>query len=464
MSGIKIDLDHRPLPKASTFLDNRTRCINRMRTMGAKGALLVFGRPDLTRAHSDFEAPFRQESCFYWLNGVNEPNCAFYVDIATGRSVLFYPDLPEDLAIWTGPLPTLADLKAKYGVDETRLVPELAAFLAAERPATVYTLEATCDRALLDATGLPLNFTIALEAIGEERQLKGAGELELLRYACDVNCDAFYDTIRSVRPGMYAQQIEGALQHKYIDGYCRENAFATIVCVGQICATLHYHANTEKLRDGDLVLVDAGCEYFCYAADNTRTFPANGKFSEDQRLVYQAVLDAQKAVIAAAKPGVAWPDMAVLSARVMAEGLIRAGLFQNGTAEEIVEAGAMAVFYPHGLGHGMGLDCHEIAGWEPGHERPNKHHVSSLRMGRVLTPGIVVTVEPGCYFVPGLYEKAFQDPKIAKYINQDVCRRFRETVGGVRIEDDILITETGNENLSHIPKEIADLEALMAQK
>jgi len=446
------------------FAENRSRALKRMKQAGAKGAILIFGLPEPTRPLCDFEPVFRQESCFYWISGVNEPDCAYYIDIETGKTCLFYPDLPEDLAIWMGPLPTLDDLKKKYQTDEVKLITHIEEFVNEKNPVQLYSLEPTILKDKIKNVKIPIDYKVALEAIGEERQLKSEEEMKLIQYACDVNSDAFYHVFRGTKPGMYAQQVEGILQHKYVDAYCRSpNAFSTIVCSGTICATLHHHANSRKLQDGDMVLVDAGAEYMCYASDNTRTFPANGKFTEDQRGVYQAVLNAQKAVIAAAKPGVPWPEMAKLSAKVMAESLLKLGLFQNGTPEEIVSSGAMAVFYPHGLGHGMGLDCHEIAGWEPGHQRPDENHIRCLRMGRVLTPGICVTVEPGCYFVPALYEKAFKDPAVSKYINKDVCLRLRENVGGVRIEDDIFITPTGNINLSHIPKEIDEIEAIMNQ-
>ena len=213
----------------------------------------------------------------------------------------------------------------------------------------------------------------------------------------------------------------------------------------------------------NIVLVDTGCEYNCYAADNTRTFPANGKFTKDQRDVYWAVLETNKYVIDNAGPMIYWPDLAYESAKEMAEKLMMIGLFQNGTVDDIVDSGALAVFYPHGLGHGMGLDCHEIGGWRKGTDRGNQPHSSFVRYGRLLKPGVVITVEPGCYFIKPLYEKAFEDPKISKYINREVCERLAKNVGGVRIEDDILITKTGCKVLSSIPKEIDDIENLMKE-
>jgi Xaa-Pro dipeptidase len=147
----------------------------------------------------------------------------------------------------------------------------------------------------------------------------------------------------------------------------------------------------------------------------------------------------------------------------MAAGLLKAGLFKDGTPEAIVASGALEAFFPHGLGHGMGIDVHEIAGWEPGVAKPDEFHVRKLRTGRTLAPGIIVTVEPGCYFVPKLYRPAIENPATGQFIVAEVAERFRQTVGGVRIEDDILITQDGNVDLSRIPKEIADIEALMAQ-
>ena len=459
---MSFDLAQRPLAEPSLFAEHRERLLKRMRDGGAKGAILLFGFPEISRPLTDFETHFRQESYIYWLCGADEPDCAVYVDIQSGKTTLFYPDIPEEYAVWQGELPTIEGVKAKFGVDEVILLPKLPEFLNEKKPEVLHTLEPLVRKELIQGVDIPMDFKVAFEAMNEERQIKSEAEIKLIQYACDVNCEAFADVLKTLKTCKYDMDVVGVLQKRCCSAFCYYHAFSPIVSPGKAAATLHLSPACRPIKDGDLVLIDAGCEYLCYAADNTRTFPANGKFSDDQRAVYQAVLDTQKAVIAAAKPGVPWPDMARLSAKVMAEGLLKAGLFQNGTPEEIVNSGAMAVFYPHGLGHGMGLDCHEVGGWEPGHQRPDENHVRCLRMGRTLEPGIVVTVEPGCYFIPILYEKAFKNPDIAKYINKDVCLRFRETVGGIRIEDDILITKDGNRNLSHIPKEIDEIEKIMA--
>jgi Xaa-Pro dipeptidase len=449
------------MPKPSMFAAHRAKTIAECQKRGLEGIVVVYGLPEPTRPHCDFEPVFRQESCFYWLTGVNEADCALIMDIKTGKEILFYPDIPEENIVWYGELASIDDLKKKYGFEDVRLMPTLEAAINEFKPEKIHSFPETC---YLKGHDEKLVKTEIIDVVGELRQIKDDDEMVLIQYACDTNSDGVKEVFKQAHPEMFEHQIEAILAKKYIDNYCRCYAFSTIVCSGELCSILHYHHNTKLIKDGDLILCDTGCEYNCYAADNTRTFPANGKFSPDQRMVYQAVLDTHKYVIEHAKPGVYWPDLAYESAKVMAEALLKGGLFQNGTADEIVDSGALAVFYPHGLGHGMGIDCHEIAGWPRGSVRGDKVHASFVRMGRVLQKGIVVTDEPGCYFIRPSYEKAFNDPKLSKYINKEVCERLRKNVGGVRIEDDLYITETGCKVLSNIPKEIDEIEAFMAAK
>ena len=460
---MSLDRDHRPVPTPDLFAYNRKMVLERMKKAGATaGAILMFGFPEPGRVLTDYEPMFRQESYFWYMAGVGVAECACYIDIATGHCTLFYPDIPKEMAIWAGEQPSLEEIRQTYGFDEIKLFPEVKPYLTEKKPSKVYT--AVASLIVGDYSEFSIDSEILLDAISEQRQIKSAKELELMRYSAGINNLAYRRVLKSLKPGWYEYQVEGEMQAEYFGHYCMYPAFQLTVCSGELCAILHYHKKTRKINDGDLVLIDAGGEYEMYCADNTRTFPANGKFNEDQKLVYTAVLEAQKAVINAAKPGVKWTDMAILSAKVMAEHLVKAGLL-IGDVDEIVEKGVMAVFYPHGLGHGMGLDVHEVAGWPKGTERPAKPHLSLLRMGRVLEPGIVATVEPGCYFIPMLFNEALNDPVKSKYINKEVCLRMQKTVGGVRIEDDIVITENGCENLSAaIPKEIAEIEALMSEK
>jgi len=437
-----------------------------MQDKGLKGGIIVFGLKENTRPLSDFEGYFRNESSFLWLTGVNMPGCVLYIDIASGKPVLFNPICPEEDIVWFGEVPTEEEYSTQYGI-EFRDVTTLQAYIKEQKPEKLYSFDETFRKDLMEGIDIPVDYVEWFRAVGEERQIKSKDELELMRYACNVNCNAFRDVFTKVRPGQWAHETEALLEYHYLKSYCRYRAFATICCTGPLCSILHYHENDRKVQNDELMLVDAGCEYYGYASDNTRTFPANGKFTPDQRAVYQAVLDTQKAVIAMAKPGLFWPDVAYETSKVMAAALQKFGLFKpEFTVDEIVDSGALAAFYPHGLGHGMGLDCHETYGWPAGVLRGSKPHHSFVRMGRTLQPGIVVTAEPGCYFCPRLFEAACKDPKTSKIIDHDVAVRLHKTVGGVRIEDDILITETGCINLTSIPKEIDELEAIIqaAQK
>ncbi|EAX92184.1 Clan MG, family M24, aminopeptidase P-like metallopeptidase [Trichomonas vaginalis G3] len=456
-----LDVANRPMPKPEMFAAHRAKTLAELRKRKLEGVVLIYGFPEPTRAHCDFEPVFRQESCFYWLTGVNEADCAYFLDIETGKEILFYPDIPQAYIIWFGELATIDDIKKKYGFEDVRLMPKIQETLAEYKLKKIHTLPETCILKGYDAL---LDKNEFIDVVGELRQIKDDDEMVLIQYACDVNSFAVRDTFKKVHPKMWEHQVEANLIKHYVDYYCRCFAFSTIVCSGENCSILHYHHNNKFIEDGELILIDTGCEYNCYAADNTRTIPANGKFSPDQRAVYQAVLDCHNYVVAHAKPGVFWPDLAYDSAKVMAAGLLKLGLFQNGTVDEIVDAGALAVFYPHGLGHGMGIDCHEIAGWPRGTCRGKKPHHSFVRFGRTLEKGVVITNEPGCYFIRPSYNAAFADPEKSKYINKEVCERLRKTVGGVRIEDDLLITEDGCKVLSNIPKEIDEIEAFMAKK
>ncbi|VDP19531.1 unnamed protein product [Soboliphyme baturini] len=235
----------------------------------------------------------------------------------------------------------------------------------------------------------------------------------------------------------YASKVVAQLRTLYF-------SYIIFCCRGPNSAILHYgHAgrpNDRKIQDGDMCISDMGGEYRCYASDITVSFPANGKFTEKQKIIYSAVLDANRTVQRTMKPGVCWVDMHVLAQRIILQHLLRAGIIK-GDIEKMMESNLGAVFMPHGLGHFLGLECHDVGGYP-------ESSFSSLRTSRVLQPRMVITVEPGCYFI----ESFLVLSKIDEY------RDF----GGVRIEDDVLVTETGSELLTPVPREITQIEAIMA--
>jgi Xaa-Pro dipeptidase len=247
-------------------------------------------------------------------------------------------------------------------------------------------------------------------------------------------------------------------------GASRHTAYNCICGSGAHGAILHYgHAgrpNDKKLDNGDRIVLDMGSEFSGYATDITRSYPVNGKFTDDQKAIHNAVLSAQQAVIKAMKPGVSWPDMHLLAEKTIIEHLLKIGILWNGTAEEIQKAFVGAVFMCHGLGHLLGLNVHDVGGYPAGVERSKDPGLCWLRCGRKLEAGMVITVEPGIYFNDGVIDKALKDETKAKFINEAVLKRFRGK-GGVRIEDDVLVTDKGAENFTVVPTTVEDIEEVM---
>jgi len=272
--------------------------------------------------------------------------------------------------------------------------------------------------------------------------------------------------MKAVRPGMYEYQLESIFKHSvYYHGGCRHLGYCCIAATGCNSSILHYgHAgapNDRRILDGDLCLFDMGGEYYGYTSDITTTFPANGKFTDDQKLIYNAVLRANQAVHKTAKPGVSWVDMHLLSQRTILEHLKDGGLL-IGDVGEMMNVNLGAIFMPHGLGHFMGIDVHDVHGYPPGENRIDKASLRNLRTTRILKERMVITIEPGCYFNDVLLNEAMKKPEQSKFLVMSQIDRFRG-FGGVRIEDDVLITANGVENLSPVPREINEIEALMAE-
>ncbi|XP_032681047.1 xaa-Pro dipeptidase isoform X1 [Odontomachus brunneus] len=464
----------------SLFRDNRERLVSRLRAnsqVSASGTFVVLqGGEDVPFNDTDINWPFRQESFFQWCFAVEEPGCYGALDLAAGTSILFVPRLPPEYAIWEGKLHTLDDFKKRYGVDEARYTDEIARVLKEKRAHLLLTLSGrNSDSGLLSRElvfdgidEFKVNKSILYPEICECRVIKSPAEIEVLRYVCKISSDAHKILMRTMRPGMVEYQAESAFSHYvYSTGGCRHVSYTCICGSGHNSSILHYgHAgapNNKVIEDGDMCLFDMGGNYCGYAADITCSFPINGKFTEDQKLIYNAVLKARDAVIAAAKPGVAWTDMHLLANRVMLTSLKAGGLLV-GDVEDMIKAGLNEVFQPHGLGHLLGLDVHDVGGYLPNHpERPKEPGLRKLRTSRILLAGMFLTVEPGCYFVDCLLDAALANPDQAKFLVAEQLQRFRG-FGGVRIEDDVLITETGVENLTDVPRTVEEIEEEMQRK
>jgi len=436
------------------------------------GVALLQGGVQETRHDTDHEPLFRQESFFAYLFGVTEAGFYGSLDLRSGESTLYAPRLPAEYAVWMGRIPTCQELAAKYGVDRVMYTDDLLSALSgppvvhllcgvnsdsgnASTPAHFPGLEALrCDRS-----------SALYAALVACRVLKTPLELQLMRYVARLSSEAHISVMRQARAGMYEYQLESLfLHHCYMWGGARHVSYTCICASGSSSAVLHYgHAgapNDRLLVDGQLALLDMGAEYAHYGADITRTFPIGGRFSPDAALIYNAVLAAQDAVFAQLRPGVEWADMHRLAERVILAALTAGGLL-TGTAEAQQEAHLGALFMPHGLGHLLGIDTHDVGGYPPGVQRIQQPGIVKLRMNRPLQAGMVLTVEPGCYFVDALLAKAAQSSAQAPLLVAEALARFAE-FGGVRLEDDLIITETGFENMTLCPRTIEQVEAVMA--
>jgi Xaa-Pro dipeptidase len=458
------------------FALNRQRLCAALKDAGveANNFVLLQGGNDVPRYNTDVNYTFRQESFFHWSFGVEEPDFYGAVNVSDGTSILFMPKLPDSYMIWCGAIHGPEHFQKKYEVDEVYYTHDIAKVLKEKNASQILLLHGKNTD-----SGLTINppsfdgindFKIETDKlypiIAELRVFKTDLELDVIRYICQVSCDAHVKMMKACKPGLYEYQLESLfIDHCYYYGGARCLAYTCIAASGCNCSVLHYgHAgapNNKKIKDGDLCLFDMGAEYCCYASDITTTFPANGKFTDDQKLIYNAVLKSNRAVMKAAKPGASWVDMHLLSQRTILECLLEGGLLK-GNVDDMMKVHLGAVFMPHGLGHFMGLDVHDVNGYPKGVERVNSPSLSNLRTARVLQHGMVITIEPGCYFNDFLIDAALKDER-GQFMVESVINRFRGT-GGVRIEDDVLITATGTENLSPVVRDIAAIEAIMSGK
>jgi len=414
-----------------------------------RGVAVLSTAPERLR-NRDAHYPFRFDSYFYYLTGFDEPE-AMLVLIAGDevRSLLFCRDKHEEREIWDGFRYGPEAARDAFGFDEAHSntkLDEILPQLLADQPAMFCDMgeNGDWDARLIQwlnavraqvRTGIsaPSEIRDIRKLLDEMRLIKDAHELDIMRRAARISANAHRRAMRHARPGLHEYNIEAELLHEFRSHGAQAPAYTPIVAGGANACVLHYVSNDAPLKDGDLLLIDAGCELDGYASDITRTFPVNGRFSGPQRDVYQLVLAAQAAAIAKVSPGNAWQDPHDAAVRVLAQGFVDLGLLQ-GSVDGLIESGDFRRFYMHRTGHWLGMDVHDCGEYK--------------RDGRwrALAPGMVLTVEPGCYIRPG----------------EDVPELFWNI--GVRIEDDAAVTADGCEIItSHAPKTIADIEALMGR-
>ncbi len=442
------------------------------------GILLFLGNQDVPFNYPANIYPFRQDSSFLYFFGLDQPGLAAIIDLDSGDEIIFGDELTMDDIIWMGSLPTLKEQAEMVGVEHTEPLYMLAEIIgqAISQKRKIHFLppyRGETKRQLELLLGIDYDFTrdyaseSLIRAVVALRSVKHDYEIEEIERMVGVAYEMHTTAMKMAKPGIKEQQVAGAIQGITLS-HEGPVSFPVIVTInGQ---TLHnnYYGNT--LVEGKMLLVDAGAESALhYASDITRTTPVGGKFDARQRDVYSIVLEANKKAIEDIKPGKAYRDTHLLSAKIIAQGLKDLGVLK-GRVDDIVNEGAHALFFPHGLGHMMGLDVHDMeglgenyVGYNDEFERSSQFGLAFLRLAKRLEPGYVLTVEPGIYFIPQLIELWESEGKFKDFVNYDKLERFID-FGGVRIEDDILVTDSGARVLGKpIPKEIDEVEEICAQ-
>ncbi len=413
-----------------------------------ENSVLLIPGADTQYRNADSSFPFRQDSNFYYMSGFCEP--ASLMAIVNNKdgisSIVFVPPKDKLKEIWdgyrAGPIGAVEDFLFDKAFDNTHIDTMLPDILhGSEQVLYPIGKKSGFDQKVIDWTtaasskdrhSKSINIMDASSLIGNIRLIKDDHEIDLIRKACDISAEAHIAAMKAVKEGDSEQNIEGLYIHEFSKRGARYPAYNPIVAGGENACVLHYVENNQMLNDSDLLLVDAGCEYEMYAADITRTFPVSGKFSEEQLKVYEIVLEAMNAAIDCVKEGNSVMKPQEISEKVITEGLVKIGLLE-GDPEELHKSGAYKDFYMHKIGHWLGLDVHDAGDYMEGSDFMK------------FKPGMITTIEPGIYISSSM----------------DVDDKWKGI--GVRIEDDILVTKDGNENLTKkVPSDPHEIESLMS--
>jgi len=426
-----------------TYLERRKQLMTKV----GKGKILLLGNGFSPMNYVDNHYPFRQDSSFLYYVGINLPDLYAVLDCDSGTVTLYGDDLTIDMIIWTGNQPSLSDLAAQSGITSVKPVSQLANDVNSE---TLYCPPYRGEHTLQlqQYTGVkeinPSHDLIM--AIIEQRNIKSDEEIDQLQKAVDLTAQMHDHVMRHAKSGMKEYQLVGLANAFAWSHGCRFSFPPICTINGQ---TLHNHFYGNTINDGDMVLMDSGLEVESgYCGDMTRTYPVNGKFSERQGALYSIVNKAHDVAAEHSKPGTYYRDVHLEAAKVIATGLVELG-WMKGNVDEAVQAGAHTLFFQHGLGHMMGLDVHDMenlgeinVGYDETIQKSKSFGLKSLRLGRKLVEGNVITIEPGLYVIPELIDKFQSEGKFLDFINYDVVNKNKDA-GGIRIENDYVVTKEG---------------------
>jgi len=440
--------------ETSVYKNRRARLKEKVKS----GLVLILGNGEAPANYTDNTYKFRQDSSFLYFFGLNQPGFAGVIDIDSGDEYIFGNDVDMDDIIWMGPQPSVKDMAARVGVSKTAPFARLADCMktAISQGRRIHFLPPYRFRNMLlleELLGirpaLVKNYASLelIKAVVDLRSVKEPCEIEEITKACNIGYEMHTAAMRNCKPGVKEQYIAGLIEG-IAASYGSMVSFPVIL--SQNGETLHNHDHSQILQEGRMMLTDAGAEEVShYCSDFTRTVPVGGKFLTRQKEVYNIVLAANNKAIEIAKPGVTYQYVHLEVCKVLAQGLKDLGLMK-GDVNEAVAAGAHALFMPHGLGHMMGLDVHDMedlgqiyVGYDDETRPIDQFGTSSLRMGRRLQEGFVITDEPGCYFIPALIDQWRAQGMHKEFLNYDKIETFKD-FGGIRLEDDILIIPGGS--------------------
>lgn len=450
-----------------TYIERR----NALKRHVGSGLILIMGNEEAPMNYHDNTYRYRQDSNFLYYFGISLANLAAVIDVDSGEEIIFGDEFSMDDIIWVGPQPTLADQARKVGVYRTEVYSKLSDKLAKAKkvhftPPYRYENKFKLSEWLnIPVSQLKEKASVSLiKAIIAQRAYKSAEEIVQMEEAVNICREMHIAAMRETKAGRKEYEIAAIIHGKALE-FGGELAYPIIFSVNGQTLHNHYHGNT--MTEGRLALNDSGAENsMFYAGDITRTIPVSKKFTDKQKDIYNIVLKMELSSIAALKPGIQYKEVHLLANRILLEGLSDLG-FVKGNVDEMLAEGVQGLFMPHGLGHAIGLDVHDMedlgenyVGYRDGLERSTQLGLKSLRMAKELEEGYVITVEPGLYFIPELIDKWKSEKKFTNFINYDKLEPYKG-FGGVRIEDNCLITADGQKTLGKpIPKTVEEIEDL----
>ena len=437
------------------------------------GILLFLGNDECGMNYTDNTYHYRQDSTFLYFFGSDYAGLNAIIDIDENREIIFGDELTIDHIVWMGTQPTIKEKSAAVGINETAPAADLKSYLekAVKQNRTIHYLPPYRPEhqiKLFDLLQVHPNIAAKnasvkfINAVVNQRNYKSTEEIIQIEDAVNITADMHLAAMKMAKPGMKESEIAAAVQEIAI-GAGGQLSFPVIATINGQTLHNHYHGNT--LKSGDMMLIDCGAENSMhYAGDMSSTFPVDKTFTQRQREIYQIALNSHEAAIAELRPGVKFKDVHLKAARTIAEGMKEMG-FMKGDIDEAVQQGAHALFFQCGLGHMMGMDVHDMenlgevyVGYN-GEAKSTQFGLKSLRLGRELEPGFVLTIEPGIYFIPELIDMWKAEKRFTDFINYDKVEEYKD-FGGLRNEEDFLITENGARLLGKpIPKTIEEVEA-----